>query len=75
MLPAIKTTIALKPLRLVPMAGVEPARVSSLPPQDSVSTNSTTSAMHDLLYYLGGTGSSIRVLEVLEVLASALGSD
>jgi hypothetical protein len=29
---------------LVPMAGVEPARLSPLPPQDSVSTNSTTSA-------------------------------
>jgi hypothetical protein len=31
-------------LLLVPMAGVEPARLSPLPPQDSVSTNSTTSA-------------------------------
>ena len=29
---------------MVPMAGVEPARLSPLPPQDSVSTNSTTSA-------------------------------
>ncbi len=29
---------------LVPMAGVEPARLAPLPPQDSVSTNSTTSA-------------------------------
>ena len=29
---------------LVPMAGIEPARHSPLPPQDSVSTNSTTSA-------------------------------
>jgi len=29
---------------LVPMAGDEPARLSPLPPQDSVSTNSTTSA-------------------------------
>jgi hypothetical protein len=26
------------------MAGLEPARLSPLPPQDSVSTNSTTSA-------------------------------
>ena len=31
-------------LNLVPMAGVEPAQLSPLPPQDSVSTNSTTSA-------------------------------
>lgn len=29
---------------LVPRAGLEPARESSLPPQDSVSTTSTTSA-------------------------------
>ena len=29
---------------LVPMAGLEPARLTPLPPQDSVSTNSTTSA-------------------------------
>ncbi len=31
-------------INLVPMAGVEPAQLSPLPPQDSVSTNSTTSA-------------------------------
>ncbi len=30
---------------MVPMAGVEPAQLSPLPPQDSVSTNSTTSAL------------------------------
>jgi hypothetical protein len=30
---------------MVPMAGVEPAQLSPLPPQDSVSTNSTTSAI------------------------------
>ena len=30
---------------MVPMAGVEPARLAPLPPQDSVSTNSTTSAI------------------------------
>jgi hypothetical protein len=29
---------------VVPMAGLEPARLTPLPPQDSVSTNSTTSA-------------------------------
>ena len=29
---------------LVPMAGLEPARLAPLPPQDSVSTNFTTSA-------------------------------
>ena len=34
---------------LVPRAGLEPARESSLPPQDSVSTNSTTSAREDVL--------------------------
>ncbi len=33
--------------QLVPMAGVEPARLTALPPQDSVSTNSTTSAIID----------------------------
>ena len=37
-------------LRMVPMAGVEPARLSPLPPQDSVSTNSTTSAFFDYNY-------------------------
>jgi hypothetical protein len=31
-------------LKLVPMAGLEPAQLSPLPPQGSVSTNSTTSA-------------------------------
>ena len=31
-------------LVLVPMAGLEPAQLTLLPPQDSVSTNSTTSA-------------------------------
>ena len=30
--------------RMVPKAGLEPARLTPLPPQDSVSTNSTTSA-------------------------------
>ena len=34
-------------LNLVPMAGIEPALLTELPPQDSVSTNSTTSAMFD----------------------------
>ena len=34
--------------RLVPKAGLEPARPQALPPQDSVSTNSTTSAMKSL---------------------------
>ena len=32
------------PSFMVPMAGLEPAQLSPLPPQDSVSTNSTTSA-------------------------------
>ena len=31
---------------MVPKAGLEPARLSPLPPQDSVSTNSTTWAKH-----------------------------
>ncbi len=31
---------------MVPTARLELARLSSLPPQDSVSTNSTTSALH-----------------------------
>ena len=34
---------------MVPMAGVEPARLAPLPPQDSVSTSSTTSAIIELL--------------------------
>ena len=37
------------PKFVVPRAGLEPARESSLPPQDSVSTNSTTSAREDVL--------------------------
>ena len=32
---------------MVPKAGLEPARLAPLPPQDSVSTNSTTSAIND----------------------------
>ena len=31
-----------KTYRMVPKAGLEPARLTPLPPQDSVSTNSTT---------------------------------
>ena len=31
------------------MAGIEPARLTPLPPQDSVSTNSTTSAQSNSL--------------------------
>ena len=38
---------------MVPMAGVEPAQLSPLPPQGSVSTNFTTSA---LFVYSGTTG-------------------
>ena len=34
---------------MVPKAGLEPARLSPLPPQDSVSTNSTTSASFVIL--------------------------
>ena len=33
---------------MVPKAGLEPARLSPLPPQDSVSTNSTTWAIFSL---------------------------
>ncbi len=36
----------------MPMAGLEPARLAPLPPQDSVSTNSTTSAKEGLDFYL-----------------------
>jgi hypothetical protein len=38
-------------LWVVPKAGLEPARVSPLPPQDSVSTCSTTSAHVGIEYY------------------------
>jgi hypothetical protein len=36
--------MSIKDSFMVPMAGLEPARLAPLPPQDSVSTNSTTSA-------------------------------
>ncbi len=36
--------------KLVPTAGVEPARLAPLPPQDSVSTNSTTSAKASIFF-------------------------
>ncbi len=36
---------------MVPMAGLEPARLAPLPPQDSVSTNSTTSACFNNHFY------------------------
>ncbi len=39
-----KTGSDRSPLNMVPKAGLEPARLAPLPPQDSVSTNSTTSA-------------------------------
>ena len=39
---------------MVPKAGLEPARASSPPPQDGVSTNSTTSAYES--HYLLGAG-------------------
>jgi hypothetical protein len=42
---------------MVPMAGVEPAQLLPLPPQDSVSTNSTTSAICG--YYFGIEGLSV----------------
>ena len=35
----------------LPKAGLEPARLSPLPPQDSVSTNSTTSAVENYATY------------------------
>ncbi len=35
---------------MVPTPGLEPGQLSPLPPQDSVSTNSTTSAFISLLY-------------------------
>lgn len=38
-------------LYLVPMAGFEPARLASPPPQDGVSTNFTTSAKFHLLFF------------------------
>ena len=40
---------------MVPKAGLEPARLAPLPPQDSVSTNSTTSAMRFTVYSDAGT--------------------
>jgi hypothetical protein len=49
---------------MVPTAGLEPARVSPPPPQDGVSTNSTTSAsrLADqyllLSYHLAGAGAT-----------------
>ena len=43
--------------KMVPTAGLEPARVSPPPPQDGVSTNSTTSAR--VYFALAGSFSSI----------------
>lgn|GEM_PF-2108629 len=43
--------------KMVPTAGLEPARVSPPPPQDGVSTNSTTSAR--FYFVLAGNFSSI----------------
>ena len=39
-----KARYANRAFRMVPKAGLEPARLTPLPPQDSVSTSSTTSA-------------------------------
>ena len=44
------------PKFVVPRAGLEPAREFSLPPQDSVSTSSTTSAQTRLLSHSAGNG-------------------
>ena len=43
------STIPGRPIGLVPTAGLEPAQLALLPPQDSVSTNSTTSAVRGSL--------------------------
>ena len=48
---AVTLTITACYLLVVPKAGLEPARVSPLPPQDSVSTCSTTSAHVGIEYY------------------------
>jgi hypothetical protein len=47
--------------RMVPKAGLEPARLAPLPPQDSVSTNSTTSAQRSKT-----SGQSISILSSME---------
>ncbi len=49
--------------RLVPMAGLEPAQLSLLPPQDSVSTNSTTSANFESLDLLPLLGLCVRLFD------------
>jgi hypothetical protein len=38
---------------MVPMGGLEPPRIAALPPQDSVSTNSTTSAFDQDIKIIG----------------------
>jgi hypothetical protein len=46
-------------LYMVPMDGFEPSRLAPLPPQDSVSTNSTTSARYALNLLVLGVVSGI----------------
>ena len=43
---------------MVPMAGVEPARVTPPPPQDGVSTNFTTSAYYSMFFVFTGAQAS-----------------
>ncbi len=54
-------------LCVVPTAGLEPARLAPLPPQDSVSTNSTTSASIERI------SSGIRLLTLTVALAACRG--
>ena len=47
---------------MVPKAGLEPARLAPLPPQDSVSTNSTTWAKDPISERAGPTRLGSRIL-------------
>jgi hypothetical protein len=64
---AATLTITAYYLWMVPKAGLEPARVSPLPPQDSVSTCSTTSAHIDILLVLLLTRCFCRLLRAVRL--------
>ena len=72
---AVLHRLTIKIAYLVPMAGFEPARLASPPPQDGVSTNFTTSAK---IYFvcslpfveLGTTGNSAET-ELLTALGTS----
>src|SRR5699024_5546326 len=60
--------------KMVPTAGFEPAQLAPLPPQDSVATNSTTSASWTCFVSIGFLAIDLRhILALLRIFANGMG--